>query len=66
MVAVACSFLRHDSVIVSTAKAENLASDIAGVLREYFDLNFDEWVASKKLRECLKSSGVVRVQKRMA
>ena len=33
--------------MVSTAKAENLVSDTAGVLREYnpdFDLDFDEWL----------------------
>ena len=59
-VAVACSFLRHDSAMVSTAKAKNLASDTAGVLREYnpdFDLDFDEWLASQKLWKCSKSSG---------
>ena len=48
--------------MVSTAKAENLASDTAGVLREYnpdFDLDFDEWLASQRLRDCSKSSGIV-------
>ena len=51
----------------SIAKAENLASDTAGVLREYnpdFDLDFDEWIGSQKLRECSKSIGIV--QKRTA
>ena len=55
--------------MVSTAKVENLASDTAGVLREYnpdVDLDFDEYLASQKLRECSKSSGIVRVQKRTA
>ena len=66
-VAVARSFLRHDLAMVSIAKAENLASDTAGVLREYnpdFDPDFDEWLASQKLQEYLKSSGIV--QKRTA
>ena len=51
-VAVACSFLHHDSAMFSTAKAKNLTCDTAGVLREYnpdFDLDFNEWLASQKL-----------------
>ena len=65
VVTVACSFLRHDSAMVSTAKAENVASDTAGILREY-NPDFDEWLDSQELWECSKSSGIVRVQKRMA